>query len=137
MADHEENFDPLFYGIPHLENNDFDSNGTLLPFKGKYVIVMFFATWCGPCKKFKPEQSKLHKKHKNSDSIVVAVMNGSGKTTLNSEQDLMKRLRDTVVPDFQGFPTIALFGPDGKLLGTHEGKRTAEDVENSLRKYMK
>ena len=136
MADYEDNFDPLFHGIPHLEDSDFDSNGTLLPFKGKYVIVMIFATWCGPCKMFKSKHSNLHKKYKNSDNVVVAVINGSGKTTLTSEQNLMKKIRD-IVSEFQGFPTIPIFGPDGKLLGTHEGKRTAEDVENTLQKYMK
>jgi thiol-disulfide isomerase/thioredoxin len=136
MADHEDNFDPLFYGIPHLEDSDFDNNGTLLPFKGKYCIVMIFATWCGPCKMFKPQHSKLHKKYNNSNDVVVSVINGSGKTTLSSEQDLMKRLRK-IIQDFRGFPTIALFGPDGKLLGTHEGKRTEEDVEMTLKKHMK
>lgn len=136
MADHEENFDPLFHGIPHIEDFDFDSNGTLLPFKGKYVVVMIFATWCGPCKRYKPEHSKLHKKYDNNGNVVVAVINGSGQTTLKSEQNLMKKMRK-IIPDFQGFPTIALFGPDGKLIGMHEGKRTAEDVENTLHKYMK
>ena len=136
MADYEENFDPLFHKIPHLEDFDFDSSGTLLPFKGKYVVVMIFATWCGPCTRYKPEHSKLHKKYNNSNNVTVAVINGSGKTTLTSETNLMKEIRK-IVPEFQGFPTIALFGLNGKVLGTHEGKRTSEDVENTLQKYMK
>ncbi len=135
MADYEENFDPLFHDMAHLEDSDFDSNGSLNAFKGKHVVVMVFATWCSPCKRFKSDQAKLNKKYKNDSKVAVAVINGSGKTTLESEQKLMKKLRE-IIPDFQGFPTIALFGPDGKLCGTHEGKRTAEDVENTLKKYM-
>ena len=120
MADYEENFDPLFHDMAHLEDSDFDSNGGLNAFNGKHVVVMIFATWCGPCKRFKPEQATLNKKYKNDSKVAVAVINGSGKTTLESEQKLMKKLRE-IIPNFQGFPTIALFGPD---------------VENTLKKYM-
>ncbi len=135
MANHDDNFDPLFHGIPHLEDSDFDKDGRLLRFRGKYVVVMVFATWCGPCKAYKPHHSKLHQMHKDDDNVVIAVINGSGKTSLDSEQNLMKRI-DTIIPDFKGFPTIALFGPDGKFIGTHEGKRTTEDVKATIQKYM-
>jgi thiol-disulfide isomerase/thioredoxin len=136
-TEHEDNFDPEFFGVLHLEDHDFSKNGHLvLPdeFKGKYCVVMVFATWCGPCKRYKPEHCKLLKML--GPDVVVACINGSGQTTLKSEQKLMKRIRE-IIPDFAGFPTIVLFGPDGKILGSHEGKRTAEDVKTTIAKYKK
>lgn len=132
MADYEQNFDPLFYGIPHFEDQDYEKEKLMFE-DGKHKIVMIFATWCGPCSAFKPRLRELFDMHKDSDDICVGVINGSGqKTTLPSEVKLMDKLKDKV----KGFPTIAFFGPDGKFLGTHEGKRTPEEVNKSLKKYM-
>jgi thiol-disulfide isomerase/thioredoxin len=133
MANHEDNFDPLFHGIPHFEVQDFDGDKLLL-LKGKYKIIMIFATWCGPCKAFKPQLRRLFDMHCDGEEICVGVINGSGeKTTLPSEVQLMKKIKHLV----KGFPTIAFFDKEGNFIGTHEGKRTAEDVTASLQKLMK
>src|SRR5213593_2459861 len=37
--------------------------------KGKFVLIDFWATWCGPCRKSIPELNALHKKF--GDKLVV------------------------------------------------------------------
>ena len=134
----DDNFDPLFYGILHLEDHDFNDDGTLKqlpkPHGKKPVVVMTFATWCGPCKMTKPEYKKLKEMvDKNGNDVVVACINGSGKGTLPSEQKLMERIRD-IFPNFRGFPHIAVFDSNGKLAETHEGPRKAENIMDTINK---
>ncbi len=133
----ERNFDPLFHNnILHLEDHDFTEDGRLnLPdqYKGKCCVVMIFAVWCGPCAKLKPEFAQLPGKLGNN--VTVAAINGSGKDTLASEQALMKRLR-SIVKDFRGFPTVAIFDKNGNFVGTHEGPRKCDSIIETLQKHM-
>ena len=134
----DDNFDSQFYGIIHLEDQDFNDDGTLKelpkPYNNKPVIVMTFATWCGPCKMTKPEYKKLKEMNeKGENNFVVACINGSGKGTLPSEQKLMDRIKD-IFPNFRGFPHIAVFDSNGKLSKTHEGARNAKDLMNTINK---
>jgi peroxiredoxin len=45
----------------------------LSSFKGKVVLLNFWATWCPPCKAELPAMSKLHERLKNRGFIVIAV----------------------------------------------------------------
>lgn len=134
------NLDPLFDGIFYLEDSDFSSDGKLIPYKddeNKVHVVMIFATWCGPCKMAKPEHAKLLKEVDQS-KVRVACINGSGARgsypTTQGEQNLMKRL-PSIVP-FQGFPTICVFGKDGKFKEIHKGPRTAVAIKDTLSKHV-
>jgi thiol-disulfide isomerase/thioredoxin len=130
----DDNFDPDFYDILYLEDNDFHKDGTLKklpkPYGGKPVSVMVFANWCGPCKMTKPEYKKL--KDMVDDKVVIACINGSGKGTLPSEQKLMERIKE-IFPDFRGFPHIAVFNSNGKLAKTHEGPRKAQNIMETIK----
>ncbi len=42
-------------------------------FKGKVVLVDFFASWCIPCRKSFPELEALHRQHESKGLVVIAV----------------------------------------------------------------
>lgn len=46
---------------------------SLSEFKGKKVVINFFATWCPPCKAEMPHIQSFYEKHQNEDIAVIAV----------------------------------------------------------------
>ena len=47
----------------------------LSDFKGKKVILNFWASWCGPCKAEMPHMQKYYKKYKESDNVEIIAVN--------------------------------------------------------------
>src|SRR5213592_4857047 len=47
--------------------------------KGKFVLIDFWATWCGPCRKAIPELNAFHKKFAEK-LVVIGVSNEPEKT---------------------------------------------------------
>jgi len=69
-------FENLRKGKPAVQWSYPDINGkehSLADFKGKYVYIDVWATWCGPCKAEIPELVKLVKDYKNKDIVFVSV----------------------------------------------------------------
>jgi len=60
--------------MPALSVSDW-ANGKVAPadFKGKVVIVDFYATWCGPCMAAIPHNNELLKKYKGEGLVIVGV----------------------------------------------------------------
>lgn len=50
----------------------------LADYRGKWVLVNFWATWCSPCLSEIPELSSLHNAHKDKDLLVIGIAMQSG-----------------------------------------------------------
>lgn len=107
---------------------DFEVNGQKLSDyvgrDGKYLLVDFWASWCGPCRREIPGIKKLLEENSDKMNVLgVAVWDEPDAT-----RDAMERLGITwpVIIDAQriptdiygilGIPTILLISPDGTIL---------------------
>ncbi|RMG02893.1 MAG: TlpA family protein disulfide reductase [Nitrospirae bacterium] len=68
---------------PSFRLNDLNGNEvTLSAFQGKVVLINFWATWCGPCKREMPGLEEVFKRYKNQGFTVIAVSIDSEKSAI-------------------------------------------------------
>jgi len=114
----------------------------LSDYRGKWVLVNFWATWCSPCLEELPQLAELHNAHKGADLIVigVAMEYASPKVVL----DFLKThplpypvvLGDTKIAaqigQVRAIPTSYLFDQTGKLVSSQSGTVTRARVEEFI-----
>ena len=60
--------------LPQVQLKDLNGgNVDLAQFKGKPVIINFWATWCGPCRFEIPMLNELHRKYSSKGLVIVGI----------------------------------------------------------------
>jgi thiol-disulfide isomerase/thioredoxin len=119
---------------------------SLSDYRGKWVLVNYWATWCPPCLEELPELEVFH-----SGAGGKAVVLGVNMETIGE-----KRLRDFVEGQFlsfpiliatehprpdqligpvEGLPTSYLVTPEGKVVARQVGQITADAIEGFIERY--
>lgn len=116
--------------------------------KGKFVLVEFWATWCGPCRKTIPELNEFSKKFAK-DLVVIGIS--------DEKEEKVKAMTDPKIEYFVGIDTQAkmkkalevtgiphaiLIAPNGKVVwegfpGLKDQELTAATIEQLIKKYKK
>ena len=125
-----------------------DVNGkniTLSDYKGKYVLLDFWASWCVPCRKDNPYVKAAYEKFKDKNFTIIGVSvdeNGeSWKKAIEKDQlpwihisDLQKPNPVAILYGVQPIPDNFLISPEGKIIerGLH-----GNEVEKVLAGYLK
>lgn len=136
-------------GDPFPDLGKFEFEGTVPDLKGKVVLVDFWASWCGPCKKSFPVMAELQEKFAGRGFAVVAVSVDEKKGAMDG---FVKKAQPpfAVVRDGQGklaeaagvdkMPTSFLLGPDGRIVSVHSGfegeatrKKYLDEIEAALK----
>ena len=110
--------------------------------RGKWVVVNFWATWCGPCMVEIPELIRFHERHEDHDAVVVGVNFEEIETPALAEFIAQMRINYPVVragdkpllpfEPLKGLPSTFFVDPRGELVASHTGPVTAEAIEDFL-----
>lgn len=102
--------------------------------RGRVVLVNFWATWCGPCRKEFPDLERLRKQTSRSELEMISV-------SLDFDGDMLRDyLRDNPLPyptyladqrlmsdlKLDAIPKTWIFAPDGTMIQNHDGPLTYE-----------
>lgn len=119
----------------------------LSDYKGKVLLLNFWATWCAPCKQEIPWFAEFYDKYKADGLEVVGISvdekgwkvvkpyvedksNGINYTILHDNVDL------TVMYKLQLMPKTVLIDRDGKVAAIHNGIVDRGPFENEIRAVL-
>ena len=131
---------------PDFVQNDVSGKPVKLSdFKGKYVLIDFWASWCAPCRQENPNVVKAYNQYKDKNFIIIGV------SLDNSKEPWLKAIEKdgltwTHVSDLKAFdnqvvkqynvtsvPTNFLVGPDGKIIAHNlRGEALVEKLSQVL-----
>ena len=93
--------------------------------QGKYILVDFWASWCGPCRREMPNIKSVWEKYHGDkfDVLSIAVWDNPSDSALAAEelgicwnQIVNAQKVPTTLYGIESIPTLILFAPDGKIV---------------------
>lgn len=117
-------------------------------YKGKVILLNFWATWCPPCREEMPELSELHTKYKNKNVVVIglavdelrlvrefALASPVGYPLLASEDSGMELASN--LGNTQGvLPFTVMIDTKGKVVKTYFGRIHQDVIEEELKPLL-
>ncbi len=134
---------------PDFSSKDTSGNSVKLSdFRGKYVLLEFWANWCVPCRQQSPHLAKVYHEFKDK-GFTILQYSVDEKNAESKWKDAIRKdqLTWTQISDLNGFesnvsrlygvqpiPDNFLIDPDGRIIGRRlEGKELEEKLKSVLK----
>ena len=138
--------------LSDLEGNIFDFSA----FSGQVVMLTFWGTWCGPCRKEIPDFIKLYDEYNDDGLEIIGVAIQSGTSENIKRFSDYYNINYPILTDIDGYesakafydygrvtgvgtravPTTFLIDRDGYIVKTYRGARPGKVFYNDLQPYL-
>ncbi|MHB8453566.1 MAG: peroxiredoxin family protein [Acidiferrobacterales bacterium] len=133
MAMSAQSASPAMRNAPDFTLKDLDGKAhRLSDYRGKLVIVNFWATWCPPCRREMPSMERLYEQLKGRQFVILGVEVGEGWDVVQPFVEQMKVNypilldRNAAISQkwhLMGLPTSYVIDPQGRIAAVIVGGR--------------
>ena len=130
--------------------NDGSGEKKLSDYKGKVILLNFWATWCPPCRKELPDLSDIAKEYKGKNFELIGISvdentqalvsflksNSLSYTVLHKTSGLLEKYMDVVGGNQNVIPQTFIIDKNGKVVENIIGSRSKEDFVSIINKYL-
>ncbi|HHI77446.1 MAG TPA: TlpA family protein disulfide reductase [Gammaproteobacteria bacterium] len=132
------------FTLPDLDGREH----RLSDYRGRWVLVNYWATWCPPCREELPELDSLYESDKDRVVVLGVNMEAISRERLREfveEQFLTFPIlvagpqprREQLLGPITGLPTSYLITPEGKMVARQVGPLTADAIRAFIDRYEK
>jgi cytochrome c biogenesis protein CcmG, thiol:disulfide interchange protein DsbE len=129
--------------LPKLEGG---GNGSVADYRGRWVLVNVWASWCNPCRDESPALERFYRAHRDQRFTILGIdtndLSDDALSFIRKYRITYPQLRDGN-GDFSqeelgttGVPESFLVGPDGRLVLHRLGPVTAEYLDSNVTPYL-
>jgi peroxiredoxin len=131
---------------PNFKLQDLDGKTVRLSdFKGKPVVLDFWATWCQPCRDSMPGMAKLHKEYADKGLVILSISLDGG--AIEDVRDFQKEYGMTYTVlmgteeaaaeySVRTIPMMVVIDKSGKIRKRYMGAGNEEAIESMVKQLL-